>query len=84
MHPSRAVHRVHIREARLQMLGAARDDAIIESVSRVMLQDLSKTPILTQRQVKRRLNAGLPASRTFRSLRIAAAATDLNEATGAV
>ena len=66
------------------MFCAARDDATIESVSRVMLQDLSKTPILTQRQVKRRLNAGLPASRTFSSLRIAAAATDLIEATGAV
>ena len=82
VHPARAVHRLHIREAQMRITGAARDDAVVEAIAEVMLQDLAKQPVLSERQVRRRLNAGLPGNRTFASMRTVASASDAIVATG--
>ena len=55
---------------------------IVEAIAEIMLQDLAKQPLLTQRQVRRRLNAGLPSHGTYASMRTAASANRAIESTG--
>ena len=54
-----------MQESRIQCLGSVRDEAVIDEVVRILLEDLKKKPILSSRSVRRRLNSGGPTSSTY-------------------
>ena len=46
--PNRAVHRLHLRESRVQCVGSQRDKAIVAEIVRCLLVDLGKKPIISK------------------------------------
>ena len=72
------------QESRVQCLGQCRDEALINEVARVLLEDLRKKPLLSSRQVRRRLNSGAAATSSYalgaRRERAAAAIRDTGDA----
>ena len=70
MTPHRVVHRLHLRESKLKCPGSERDEAVVQAIANALRNDLHKDPILSSRQVRRRVAAQLPASTSLAVVRL--------------